>query len=243
MTTEIERGRSEAAHTRVKPTDVQPYLSPPPDTAYPLRYAFYVLGDIRGKTVLDLGCGSGENVTPLLARGAQVIAIDLSPELLELAKERVALSNFPLPVFMVGSALDIPIPDASIDVVLCASLLHHLDIPRAMAEIRRVLRPGGSVVVKEPVRFSRTIKRLRKLFPAREDISDDEHPLTREEMTQVKAGWQVAGERAFRLPFVPLLSRKKTIHTVWKFDQALLKRLSFLERYSTTRVLKLTRAD
>jgi SAM-dependent methyltransferase len=243
MTSEMERGRSEALHTALYATDVQPYLSPRPDTAYPLRYAFHLLGDVRGKTVLDLGCGSGENLAPLLARGAHVIAIDLSPELIELAKQRVALSGYEPPTFMVGSALETPLPDACIDVVLCASLLHHLDITRAMGEIQRVLKPGGSVIVKEPVRFSKLAGRLRKLFPAQRDISDNEHPLTREEVEHMKKRWLVDGERAFRLPFVPLFSRGKASDSVWGVDRLLLRKFNALERYSTSRVLKLTRPD
>lgn len=143
---ELERGRSEASHTVLKAIDVSPYLSPPANTPLPLRYAFYLLGDIHDKVVLDLGCGSAENIAPLLAKGEKVIAVDLSQELIELAVRRIRLSTPTiLPQFLVGSAYDVPLPNESVDVVLCASLLHHLDIPRAMEEIRRILRPGGIV--------------------------------------------------------------------------------------------------
>jgi len=243
MPSEIYRGRSEAAHTVLAATDVRAYLSPPLDTAYPLRYAFYLLGDVRGKIVLDLGCGSGENLALLLAHGASVIAIDLSPELIALARKRVELSHFKAPVFMVGSALEIPLSDSCVNAVLCASLLHHLDVSRAMSEIRRVLKPDGFVVVKEPVRFSKMAGRLRKLLPAQRDISDSEHPLTREEVDRLKNGWRVAGERAFRLPFVPLFSRQRAIDAIWGLDRLLLKKFNALERYSTSRVLKLTKPN
>ncbi len=65
---EIERSAAEAAQINVGPRNrkqVERYLNPPSDTAFPLEYAFWVLGDVRGKTVLDLGCGSGENIVPL----------------------------------------------------------------------------------------------------------------------------------------------------------------------------------
>jgi len=248
---EVERGRSEAAHTRLVPTDVTPYLDPPADTPFPLRYAFYLLGDVRGKTVVDLGCGSGENLAPLLARGARVIAVDLSQELVDLARKRLAISKLQPSSrgteanFIVGSAYDVPLPDSSIDVILCASLLHHLNIPRAMAEMRRLLKPQGIAAVKEPVRFSKAIGVLRSLFPEQEDVSQDEHPLTRDEFDQLKPGWSVSGERAFRLPLVALAIRalgEKRTSKFWSLDGWLLK-IKPLQHFATTRVLKLTRTS
>jgi SAM-dependent methyltransferase len=92
-----------------------------------------------------------------------------------------------------------------IDLILCAPVVHHLNIPRAMQEMRRLLKPGGAVIMKEPVRFSTLAGALRKLFPAQQDVSDDEPPLTLEELRRMKEGWHVNGERAFRLPMVPLV--------------------------------------
>ncbi len=240
---EIERSKSEAAHTVLKAAQVAPYLSPAADSPFPLRYAFYLLGDVRGKTVLDLGCGSGENIPALLARGANVIALDLSRELTELARQRLGMTiSCAAPPILVASAYDVPLRDSSVDLILCASLLHHLNIPRAMGEMRRLLKPGGIVVVKEPVRFSKMAAALRSLFPAQADVSDDEHPLTREELAQVKAGWTVTGERAFRLPLIPLCQRVlggKMVHKLFAIDGWLLKNVSPLKHFSTSRVLRL----
>jgi 2-polyprenyl-3-methyl-5-hydroxy-6-metoxy-1,4-benzoquinol methylase len=85
---EIERSAAEARNSVLRPVEIDRYLSPPLDTAYPLEYAYNLLGDVRGKTVLDFGCGSGENVIPLVRRGAHVIGIDISPDLIDLAKRR-----------------------------------------------------------------------------------------------------------------------------------------------------------
>lgn len=60
---EIERSAEEAAHISIAPPShdqVERYVNPSSDTAFPLEYAFWLLGNVRGKTVLDLGCGSGE---------------------------------------------------------------------------------------------------------------------------------------------------------------------------------------
>ena len=65
------------------------YLAPPQDTVYPLEYAFHLLGDINGKVVLEYGCGEGPNIVVLSRRGAKVIGVDISSEMLALAKQRM----------------------------------------------------------------------------------------------------------------------------------------------------------
>jgi SAM-dependent methyltransferase len=86
---EIIRSASEASKIVIKPVDVARYMNPPSNTPFPLEYAFYLLGDIRGKTVLDLGCGSGDELIPLLHRGAKLIGIDISPDLVAIAERRL----------------------------------------------------------------------------------------------------------------------------------------------------------
>jgi 2-polyprenyl-3-methyl-5-hydroxy-6-metoxy-1,4-benzoquinol methylase len=86
---EVERSAAEARTTMLVQTDVDRYLNPPADTPHGLEYAFYLQGDAREKTVLDFGCGSGENLIPLRRRGANVIGIDISPDLIQLAQQRV----------------------------------------------------------------------------------------------------------------------------------------------------------
>jgi SAM-dependent methyltransferase len=116
---EIERSAEEARRTVLKATDraqIARYLDPPSDTHYPLEYAFHLLGDIRGKTVLDLGCGTGENLVPLVERGARVIEIDISPDLIALAQQR--MQNAALEATLrFGSAYDTGLESGSIDII------------------------------------------------------------------------------------------------------------------------------
>ena len=152
---EIERSATEASKVVLKPLEraqIDRYLDPPADTAYGLEYAFHLLGDVRGKTVLDLGCGTGENIVPLLERGARVIGIDISPDLIAIAQKRSSDANLEASV-MVGSAYETGLPDESVDVIFCMALIHHLDIKLVRDEMLRVLRKGGAVILREPVRF------------------------------------------------------------------------------------------
>src|SRR5436190_21141031 len=95
---EIERSELEALHTPPArlisdEKNVQRYLNPPVTTPYPLEYAYALLGDVAGKTVLDFGCGSGENSLLLARRGAEVIGVDISPALVALAERRMVLNQ------------------------------------------------------------------------------------------------------------------------------------------------------
>ena len=153
---ELLRSQSEAAKATLKPvslTQLERYRNPSSETPYGLEYAFHLLGDVTGKTVLDLGCGQGENCLALMLRGAYVVGIDISPELLELARERQRL-NFgesELGSLLVeGSAEHTTLPDESVDIIFCVACVHHLQIEEVQKEMLRILKPGGFVILKEP---------------------------------------------------------------------------------------------
>lgn len=92
--------------------------------------------------VLDLGAGTGKLTTRLVERGLTVIAVDPIAEMLEML--RTALPDTPA---LLGSAEQIPLPDNAVDAVLVAQAWHWFDSERAVAEIARVLRPGGRLGV------------------------------------------------------------------------------------------------
>jgi 2-polyprenyl-3-methyl-5-hydroxy-6-metoxy-1,4-benzoquinol methylase len=237
---EVERSAAEARKIKVKVQNVDRYMAPAVDTAYPLEYAFHLLGDVRGKRVLDLGCGSGENIVPLLRRGAKVFAIDISPELVAAAHSRLAMVGLQARLWA-GSAYETGLASGSIDVVFCMSLLHHLDIPAAREEIRRVLKPEGKLIVKEPVRFSTAYTRLRSWLPDHADTSEYEHPMTQSELASVKEGFEVQNLRYFRLPLVPLMEQVLGRHTpkMWSVSNWVLQQARFVERFATVVVAEM----
>jgi SAM-dependent methyltransferase len=90
------------------------------------------------REVLDLGAGTGKLTTRLVERGLQVIAVDPIPEMLELLT-----NSLPDTPALLGTAEHIPLPDNSVDAVLVAQAWHWFDPEQAIAEVARVLRPGG----------------------------------------------------------------------------------------------------
>jgi SAM-dependent methyltransferase len=91
-----------------------------------------------GKVVLDLGAGTGKFTRVLLATGASVIAIDPVPQMLEQLTHTA-----PEAEALLGDAEHIPLPEAAVDAVVCAQSFHWFATRSALAQIRRVLRPGG----------------------------------------------------------------------------------------------------
>ncbi|MGE2737711.1 class I SAM-dependent methyltransferase [Mycolicibacterium vaccae] len=105
--------------------------------SYPPEAIDWLLPD-GARDVLDLGAGTGKLTTRLVERGLDVVAVDPIPEMLE-----VLSSSLPETPALLGTAEDIPLPDASVDAVLVAQAWHWFDPQRAVEEVARVLRPGG----------------------------------------------------------------------------------------------------
>jgi ubiquinone/menaquinone biosynthesis C-methylase UbiE len=130
---EVQRSSSEAKRRSsddlaIKEEIIQRYLAPAADTHYPLEYAYHLLGDASGKTVLDYGCGAGENSVLIASHRGKVIGIDISPELLNMAEKRMELNGQENFEFKVGSAHELPLETESVDIVYGMAILHHLAI-------------------------------------------------------------------------------------------------------------------
>ena len=226
--------------------NVRRYMNPPLDTPFPLEYAYALLGDVGGTTVLDFGCGSGENSLLLARRGARVIGVDISASLIELAKRRLQLNGVGGSRFVVGSAHDLPLRTESVDIVLGIAILHHLDLESTAREIHRVLKTGGRAIFQEPVRDSRLVRVLRKCVPYRApDISPFERPLTSPELRRFSRSFASSTIRAFSLPFVnaaqAIVPLRRYLNSAYRYDYELLTRMPKLTVFSGIRVLQLTK--
>lgn len=103
-----------------------------------------LLGDVRGRRILDAGCGSGPLAAELVARGADVAGFDGSPAMIELARRRLGEA---VPLTVHDLAEPLPYEDETFDDVVASLVLHYIQDWRGpLAEIRRVLKPGGRLV-------------------------------------------------------------------------------------------------
>jgi SAM-dependent methyltransferase len=116
-------------------------------------------------TLLDMGCGGGRHAFAALRRGAHVVALDADGGELKAVRDmfEVMVREGEVPagataVAVQGDALALPFADGSLDRVIASEVLEHIPDDRgAMAELARVLRPGGRMAVTVPARFPERI--------------------------------------------------------------------------------------
>jgi SAM-dependent methyltransferase len=109
--------------------------------------------------VLDVACGAGHASEQAAPHVRQVVGVDVTPALLALGSERVQEAGLTNVLFQHGDAMALPFVDASFDIVACRSSLHHFVEPeRAVAEMARVCRPGGRVVVSDMIAPSAQVR-------------------------------------------------------------------------------------
>jgi len=128
------------------------------------RHAAALLGDLHGKSVLDLCCGSGDFLAILRKKYGSTIelcGIDFAPRMLELAQKRLAPRSAPILLLCRADALKLPLADESVDAVTIGFGIRNIsDRPAALREILRILRPGGKVVMLEPAIPENRIARI-----------------------------------------------------------------------------------
>ncbi|MER7750747.1 methyltransferase domain-containing protein [Kitasatospora sp. NPDC097643] len=125
-----------------------------------------VLEEAAGGVVADLGCGPGHVAGWLAARGAEVVGIDLSPRMVELARR-----EHPGVAFRAGDLLELPAADGEFAAAVALYSVIHLEpdeLAPAFAEARRVLRPGGVLLVS--FHLGTTVKRLDEWWSHQVDV-------------------------------------------------------------------------
>ena len=132
------------------PADAQP-------EHFALRREFLLAYVRAGDDVLDIGCGAGEFSAALLDAGAQPIAVDVAREALRRARERVP--DLDARLWRPGEPL--PLEDCSVDAVWAGEVVEHVvDVAPWLSELRRVLRPRGTLLLTTPHHGPGTLLRL-----------------------------------------------------------------------------------
>jgi len=158
-----------------------------------------VVADLAGDRILDVGCGTGRLIRAIgeTRRGAELVGVDLSPEMIAVAGEADGVLR---PNLVVGDASHLGFADGAFDIVVSSSALHHWPDPlRVLREIARVSRPGAHVVITD---WSRDVWIFRPLaeWLSRFDHSVS-HIYSRAELEALlrRAGFAIEGSSTYRI--------------------------------------------
>ena len=117
-----------------------------PILALETRHLEPLLGDVAGRRVIDAGCGTGRWLAWAHARGARIAGADFSPEMLRVASQKSRIAGN----LVLADGRRLPFPAAFADIVLCTLAIGHMQpVAAAMAELARLARPGGRVIVSD----------------------------------------------------------------------------------------------
>lgn len=144
-------------------------------TAPEMRHIRRSLGELKGRTLLDVGCGLGEASVYFAILGAEVTASDISPGMCDAAR-RLAEHNGVKIKTHVSASEDLGFPAGTkFDVIYTGNTLHHVDIAATMPLLLKHLKPDGVFVSWDPVAYNPAINYYRR--NAMEVRTEDEHPL------------------------------------------------------------------
>jgi 2-polyprenyl-3-methyl-5-hydroxy-6-metoxy-1,4-benzoquinol methylase len=227
--------------------------------AYPdhYQYAYNFLGNVKGKKILDIGCGSGKSSVILAKKGAFVTAFDVSPKAVEVVNLRARINNVADKVEVKCLTVEgMPYPAETFDFVFGVAILHHLNVEIASRKISRVLKKGGQAVFIEPIAFSGLFKLIRNLSCVKAAvpnkgkefmITDDERQIYREDLECFRACFKSVDFNAFQLfsrldrliGGYPVTRNKKIVALINRFDRFLLRSLPHLKKYGRWGVIRI----
>jgi ubiquinone/menaquinone biosynthesis C-methylase UbiE len=131
-----------------------------------------LLPDVKGKSLLDVGCGMGTFAIETAARGAFSVGVDMMDTAIK-AAQHVAKAEGVSATFTLADAANLPLEDKTTDVTIAADFTEHLDdatLERVLNELARVMKPGGTLIIYTPSP-THILERLREVNILKPDPS------------------------------------------------------------------------
>lgn len=209
-------------------------------------------GEVRGRSILDAGCGQGDLTLHLLDKGARVTALDVSPEMVDVVRRRaLRLPNHAGKLVTVAAPLErSDLPGAEFDLVLGKFILHHVDVRAGARELLRLLRPGGRAIFIENAGDNALLTFARNRLAGRWGIprlgTEDEHPLTARDLDGLREVFARVTAHHPVFEFLVLFDRQvlrfrypRASRVIRALDCAIHRRVPRLRRFSYRVIVEL----
>lgn len=210
---------------------------------YPWRsYEFGFLGSLAGKSIIDIGCGY--HPTPIyfaLAGAERVCACDVSPKAVQFMRRVASIYGVADRVTVYESPVErMPFASGEFDLMHGEAVLHHISLPPAAPEIRRVLKPGGRAVFKDPLGHNPLLEFVRDHMPAltgKSAAKGTDRPMTIEDVKRFGRLFSSYEYKAFGLTSMAAMLLRlprgsMAIRAMHSLDNAVISRLPFMTRYA-----------
>lgn len=187
-----------------------------------------LLGNLRGKILLDYGCGMGEEATYFAKLGARVTAIDISTKGIEITKNRAHHNGLADSVEAhVMDCLNVQLPAESFDIVHGFGILHHVGLHAGLMQVHQLLKPGGHAVFMEWMGNSAMVELLKTaVYPETYDSRKTKHeePLRWSDIQKESLVWSSLKAYPYHLTYrmrnkFPIIRRSRRAE---QLDSALL---------------------
>ncbi|MEW6202524.1 MAG: class I SAM-dependent methyltransferase [bacterium] len=165
------------------------------------RYIYEFLGDVKGKKVLDCGCGSGVMSVVFALGGAEVTAFDISPGNIQIAQKRAECYGMLDRInFFFTAAEQLCFKDGTFDIAFGTSILHHTILNLSTEEIVRVMKPGGKAAFVEPLGTNPILNLARNYLPyTGKEPHGNDRPFTYGDIRLMKHHFRNFHFREFRI--------------------------------------------
>jgi len=211
-------------------------------------YAFVIqsMGDLTGKKVLEMGCGTGIFSLILVKRGAVLVdAFDISMESIKIAHARAQVNNVEQKInFRAISVYDINYLNDDYDFIVGMNILHHIDIEKIVEKIFMLLKPGGEAYFLEPFGNVRWFEKLRLMIPVKVNEEDKSHwqgKLKYKDVEKFKVFFNNVEGKEFHLfsRLDRVVRSSKLINFIARCDEWVLKEVPYMRRYARKIVISL----
>lgn len=190
----------------------------------------WIRAEAPGRVFLDYACGRGNLATAAAQAGASLsIGIDISPVSVAGCRTRAEEAGLTNLRFVVGDCERTGLPDNSIDRIITAGCLHHLDLSYAFPELRRILKPGGRIYAIEALAYNPAIQLYRRLTPKLRTAFEKDHILSLRELKFASRFFDVENVRYFHLASIAATPFRRTrafpaiLRTADAVDNAILR--------------------